>query len=224
MLGGDGGDDMARPRNQDERRHQLLEAASLAVADRGLSGLRLKHIADRAGLSIGSVLYYYPDVNTLLVEVHEQVVQRFYYARRDAIETESDPVRQLLVAVAHGVPEGFDDTTMRVIYELHVAAARDDQHAKLLTTLWEREVSLYEAILVRGQRSGDFELQNTPHAIAETVVALEDGFDLHLTGRNTALDQVTAARRILDYLALATGRILTPVGASPAERTGSSTT
>jgi AcrR family transcriptional regulator len=201
---------MARPRNQDERRRQLVEATTLAIADRGLSGLRLKHIADRAGLSIGSVLYYYPDLDALLVEVHEQVLQQFYWARVRATEAESDPARQLVVAVTHGVPSDLDDTTMRVIYELHVASSRDDQHAALLTTLWEREVSLYEAILERGAAAGGFELHGSARGIAETVVALEDAVDLHLTGRNAALTRATAVRRLLDYLTLATGTELTP--------------
>ena len=196
---------MARPRNQEERRRQLVEATSVAIADRGLSGLRLKHIADLAGLSIGSVLYYYPDLDALLVEVHEQVLQRFYYARLGALEGETDPARQLVDAVTRGVPEELDDTTMRVIYELHVASARDGRHAALLTTLWEREVSLYESILVRGAESGEFALRDEPRAIAETVVALEDAFDLHLTGRNTALDRDLAVRRCLSYLAVMTG-------------------
>lgn len=201
---------MARPRNQDERRRQLVEATSLAIADRGLSGLRLKHIADRAGLSIGSVLYYYPDLDALLVEVHEQVLQQFYWARVHATEAESDPARQLVVAVTHGVPTGDDDTGMRVIYELHVASSRDEQHAALLTTLWEREVSLYESILERGAAAGVFTLAGTARTVAETVVALEDAFDLHLTGRNAALDRDLAVRRLLDYLTLATGTPLTP--------------
>ena len=106
---------------------------------------------------------------------------------REAIGAESNAARQLVVAVAHGVPEAFDDTTMRVIYEMHVASARNDQHARLLTTLWEREVSLYESILARGQQSGEFELRSSPHAIAETVVAPHQSFDhLNLAIRVTA--------------------------------------
>lgn len=191
---------MARPRNQDERRRQLVEATSLAIADRGLSGLRLKHIADRAGLSIGSVLYYYPDLDALLVEVHQQALRQFYWARVNATEAEADPVRRLVLAVGHGVPADHGDATMRVIYELHVASARDDTHAELLTRLWEREVSLYDDLLARGVEAGAFTLRGTTREVAETVVALEDAFDLHLTGRNSAVDRDLAVARILAYL------------------------
>jgi AcrR family transcriptional regulator len=196
---------VARPRNQDGRRRQLVEATALAVADRGLSGLRLKDIAEQAGLSIGSVLYYYPDLDALLVEVHEEALRQFYWARVSATESESDPARRLVVAVEHGVPDDVGDATMRVIYELHVASSRDDHHAELLTRLWEREVSLYDDVLRSGARSGAFSLRGEPRSVAETAVALEDAFGLHLTGRNTALDRATAVRRILDYLELMTG-------------------
>lgn len=196
---------MARPKNQEGRRRQLVDATAAAVGERGLSGLRLKDIADHAGLSIGSVLYYYPDLDTLLLEVHEEAVQRFYWARVAATEAESDPVRRLVVAVEHGVPDDVDDPTLRVIYELHVESSRDAAHAELLGRLWEREVSLYADLLERGAAAGAFALHSPAREIAETVVALEDSFDLHLVARNPSVDRATAVRRVLDYLSLATG-------------------
>ena len=196
---------MARPRNQDERRRQLVGATAAAIADRGLPGLRLKHIADRADLSIGSVLYYYPDLTALLLEVHERALEQFYFDRVRATEEEADPAAQLRVAVEHGVPVDADDPTLRVIYELHVASSREPTHAALLTALWEREVSLYDAILRRGAAAGAFGLRDDARAVAETVVALEDAFDLHLAGHNSAIDRDLAVGRILAYLATMTG-------------------
>ena len=200
---------MARPRRQDERRRQLVRATAQAIADRGLSGLRLKHIADRAGLSIGSVLYYYPDLDTLLVEVHQQVLDQFYWERVAATDAIADPVDQLVVAVSRGVPDADPDGALRVTYELHVASAREESHAALLTTLWEREVSLYERIFTRGVSAGVFALGDDARSIAQTVVALEDAFDLHLTGNNHALDRGVALDRIFGYLSLVTGCDLT---------------
>jgi AcrR family transcriptional regulator len=194
---------VARPKRQDERRAQLVTATASAIADRGLSDLRLKHIADRAGLSVGSVLYYYPDLDALLVEVHQQVLDQFYVARVTATEAEGDPRAQLRQLVEQGIP-AEPDTTMRAIYELHVAAARDESHSTLLRRLWDGEVSLYESVLRRGAAEGTFALRDDARPIAETVVALEDAFDLHLTGRNAAIDRDLAVRRCLAYLATMT--------------------
>ena len=196
---------MARPRRQEARRDQLVEAASRAIAARGLAGLRLKHIADEAGITIGSVLYYYPKVEDLLTEVHQRALEVFYWDRVRATEQVSDPAAKLGVAVSRGVPAERETATWQVIYELHAAAARNPVHAALLARLWEREVELYEGILSAGAAAGAFELRGGAHEIAETVVALEDAFDLHLTSNNNAVDRDSAIARILAYLDLATG-------------------
>jgi DNA-binding transcriptional regulator YbjK len=196
---------MARPRRQNERRRQLVAATARAIADRGLAGLRLKHIADEAGLSIGSVLYYYPDLDALIAEVHADVLDVYYWDRVRATRSVVGAPQRLLVAIDRGVPASRTDVTVRTIYELHAAAARNPLHAQLMTRLWEREVSLYEEILNEGVGAGDFELRGTARAIAETIVALEDAFDLHLTSDNQAIDRGLSIDRVVSYVFLATG-------------------
>ena len=200
---------MARPKRQDERRSQLVRATALAISVRGLAGLRLRHIAEGAGVSIGTVLYYYPDLDALLVEVHEEVLATFYWERVHSTDAIDDPREQLRVMVEGGVPQDSADPTLRALYELHAAALRDESHAALLTTLWQREVSLYEAILLRGAEAGVFDLTESARVIAETATALEDAFDLHLAGNNDAINHAVAVERILGYLSRMTGCELT---------------
>ena len=197
---------VARPRRQEGRRAQLVEATARAIAERGLAGLRLKHIADQAGLSIGSVLYYYPDLDALLAEVHEHVVETFYWQRVSATEAVDDAVAKLTVAVQGGVPVDATDPTTSALFELHAAASRTPAHAVLLTQLWDREVSMFEPILAAGAADGTFDLRDCPRSIAETVVALEDAFDLHLASHNDSVSRELALQRIFCYLSLATGR------------------
>jgi len=63
---------MARPRRQEARRTQLTDAARQAVLERGLFGLRLGDVAEKAGMSPGSVLYYFPSLTELLQEVQRE--------------------------------------------------------------------------------------------------------------------------------------------------------
>jgi DNA-binding transcriptional regulator YbjK len=207
---------VARPRRQEGRREQLVQATARAIAARGLVGLRLKHIADEAGLSIGSVLYYYPDLDALLTEVHADVLEQFYWDRVRATDAVAGAPQRLVEAVSRGVRSDRTDVTVRVIYELHAAAARSPVHAELMTTLWEREVSLFEGILEQGAAAGDFHLVDDARSVAETAVALEDAFDLHLTSDNSAVDRGVALARILSYLSLATGCTLTTPREHPA--------
>jgi DNA-binding transcriptional regulator YbjK len=190
---------MARPKDQRERRRDLVRAASQAIVDSGVAGLRIRDVATQAGLSAGLVTYYYPSLDELVLDVHADAVRRFYSARREAIDRVEDPLAQLAELVRLGVPDDVDDLLCRVLYELHVHGARSTAHAALMSSLWEQEVSLYELVLTRGTERGVLTLRTTPREIAETVVALEDAVGLHVVGRNPAMS-VERARLLVTRL------------------------
>jgi hypothetical protein len=74
-----------------------------------------------------------------------------------------------------------------------------------MTLLFEREVSLYVAVLEAGRASGDFALTEPVQSVAQNFVALEDAFGMYLNGGNSSLD-ATAARALLrSYARSATG-------------------
>ena len=74
-----------RPKDQAGRRAQLAKAARRVLLERGAVGVRVKDIADRAGLSPSSVLYYYPDIAELLLEVSRGAMQRYAENRASAV-------------------------------------------------------------------------------------------------------------------------------------------
>ncbi|WP_208719721.1 TetR/AcrR family transcriptional regulator [Amycolatopsis circi] len=199
---------MARPKDQAKRRDELVAAAARAIRTRGLAGLRVRDVAEEAGLSAGSVSYYYPDLDDLLFELHRDAVDRFYWARVRAAEAEDDPVRRLVRLVDAGLPAEAGDPLSRVLYEMHVHAARNPAHAVLMTALWDREVSLYSAALAHGRDTGAFQLRSPAADIAANAVALEDAYGLHLAGRNTSLSAARTRKLLLGYLAAETGRDL----------------
>jgi AcrR family transcriptional regulator len=49
---------------------QILEAAARVFAERGYAGATTNHIAERAGVSIGSLYQYFPNKDTILVALH----------------------------------------------------------------------------------------------------------------------------------------------------------
>src|SRR5436309_13065775 len=100
---------MARPKRQDQRRAELVEAARTAVLERGMLGLRLRDVAERAGLTSGAVLYYYPTLTGLLEEVQRAAVERFCDRREEAVAGQSDPRRRLRGMIGSGLPSGPDD-------------------------------------------------------------------------------------------------------------------
>ena len=203
---------MARPKDQTGRRRNLVDAATRAIARCGVAGLRVRDVAGEAGLSPGLVSYYYRSLDDLVVDVHARAVQRFYSARREAVDSVDDPTEQLGELARRGVPERGDDLLCRVLYELHLHGGRSNAHAALMTSLWEQEVSLYELALARGVERGSFALRASTRQVAETVVALEDAVGLHLVGRNASLSLADARRLVVGLLERETGRELPHAG------------
>jgi hypothetical protein len=112
------------------------------------------------------------------------------------------------------MPTGPDDELCRTLYELHLHAAADRTHASLMTSLFDREVSLYAMVLQQGQDLGELSLAAPAADIAANAVALEDAYGLHIIGRNSRVDVARARALLLSYLSLATGVDL----ADPGER------
>ncbi|OIJ65468.1 TetR/AcrR family transcriptional regulator [Streptomyces mangrovisoli] len=196
-----------RPRNQAARREALVDAAGRAIAERGLEGLRIKDIAEAAGVSQGSVLYYYPELDDLVLEVHRDAVEGFLADRRDAYDTApaGDPVRRLRALIDSGLPRTAEDAEHGLLYELHRRAGRSAGHAELMTSLYAREVALYARALEVGAATGAFALTGSAEDLAHALVALEDGFGLHIISHNAAVRHEEAARLILAHARAVTG-------------------
>src|ERR1700684_683250 len=95
---------MARPRNQTARRAQLMESAIGAIRDHGVAGLRIRDVADAAGVSPGTVHYYFDDLDRLLFEIHNQACDRFFSERIAAAGKSDDARLKLATMISTGLP------------------------------------------------------------------------------------------------------------------------
>jgi len=196
-----------RPKPRTERRADLVEAARRAMLEHGTS-VRLNQVAEQAGLTSGAVLYHYPDLQDLLLDANRAGMERFYEQRLRAIEGIASPARKLVVTIMSGLPTDSDDPDVRLLCELGGAAARNSVYALLLTSLYDRQVSLYQVILESGAAQGEFSLRDDSLAIGRNLVALEDAYGYRIMARHGAIDREAAAGLILDYARIATGHRL----------------
>lgn len=85
-----------------EQRRRLVAAASDAILEKGLSGVTLAHIASHAGISTGSVNFYFSSKEELLLETLKAVTQEFYSAVWGAVDaagnSPADRLRALVLA------------------------------------------------------------------------------------------------------------------------------
>ncbi|GAA3835157.1 TetR/AcrR family transcriptional regulator [Sphaerisporangium flaviroseum] len=199
---------MSSRKSRADRRVDLIEAARRAILRHGTQGVHLNHVAEEAGLTSGAVLYHYPDLSELLVEAHHAGMERFYELRVKRIARLTDPAEKLVVTVHSGLPVGPDDPGVRLLNELGGAAARNRTYAVLLTTLYDRQVAMYQTILDTGAALGVFTLTEDSVAISRNLVALEDAYGYRITARHPVIGPGEAAELILGYARTVTGNTL----------------
>ncbi|WP_406318075.1 TetR family transcriptional regulator [Streptosporangium sp. NBC_01639] len=191
-----------------DRRLDLIAAAHRAIIRHGTEGVHLNHVAEEAGLTSGAVLYHYPNLSELLVDAHHAGMERFYEQRLKRISGVREPAEKLVMMIHSGLPHGPDDPDVRLLNELGGAAARNRMYALLLTTLYDRQVSMYQSVLETGAALGAFTLTGDSLVVARNLVALEDAYGYRITARHPVIGPQEAAELILAYARTATGNPL----------------
>jgi AcrR family transcriptional regulator len=195
-----------------DRQQDLIEAARRAMVQHGTDGVQIKQVAAEAGLTSGAVLYHYSDLQDLLLDAHHAGLERFYEARVRRAAEVADPAEKLVVTIRSGLPDGPDDTDVRLLCELGGAAGRNRVYAALVTTLYDRQVSMYQTILESGAAQGVFTLTDPALTIARNLVALEDAYGCRLVTRHPTIGVPEAVELILSYARGVTGHRLGRTG------------
>ncbi|MDX6744786.1 helix-turn-helix domain-containing protein [Actinocorallia sp. A-T 12471] len=209
---------MVTRKRKTERRLDLIEAARRAMVQYGTDAVHLSQVAEEAGLTSGAVLYHYPELSDLLLEAHHAGMERFYDQRMKKIAGIADPAEKLVVTVRSGLPSGPDDADVRLLCELGGSAGRNRVYATLLTTLFDRQVTMYQLILETGAAQGVFTLSGDSQTISRNLVALEDAYGYRIVARHPMIGTDEATELILDYARQATGHPLPGALAKPPVR------
>lgn len=196
---------MPRRKDQAARREALIQATLQTIASHGLVGVTMKNIADEAGISPRLVAYYYPDLEALVEVAHQVATERYYWTRQQALLDDAPPRVKLARLLKSGLPTDQDWLLSQVLDEISVNAGRSPMHATLMTLLFDREVSLYTAVLEAGRAAGQFRLSEPLDVVARNFVALEDALGMHLLAHNTSLTLERAEEQLASFARATTG-------------------
>jgi hypothetical protein len=132
-----------------------------------------------------------------------------------AIEDLSSPAEKLVLTVTSGLPVDPDDDDVKLLCALGGAASRYPVYAAMLTSLYDRQVSMYQVILESGAAAGVFSLTSSSRTIGRNIVALEDAYGYRMVARHPTIDHAVATDLILDYARLATNHPLDAAAQQP---------
>jgi AcrR family transcriptional regulator len=182
------------------RKPQIIAAAAEVLYERGLFDTRIADIAERAGTSSPTILYYFESKDRLLEEAVDRS-DRDFYARvlegQERHERASDKLVHMIEETSLG-PGGLSDWTLWM--EVWVRARRDETVRHNYFRLDRRQRLLIADIVREGQESGEFSEHTDPDEFALSLSGLMDGLGVQVT---LGQPDVTPERMIDRCLALA---------------------
>jgi AcrR family transcriptional regulator len=193
-----------RPKVDHLRKPQIVSAAAEVLYERGLFDTRIGDIAERAGTSSPTILYYFESKDRLLEEAVAYSDRTFYERLaegQDRLETAPDRLVHLIEQVSLG-PGGLNDYTLWM--EIWVRARRDAGVRLSYFRLDRRQRALIADIVRDGQAAGDFSAGVVPDDFAVLLSGLLDGLGVQVT---LGQPDVTPERMVELCLALASSQL-----------------
>ena len=161
----------------DERRDSLVRAAFACLAADGFEGLRTRSVADRAGVNIATLHYYFPTKEALIGGVADYLASQF-------ITLHAPPVASTGKAALDRLHQEFADSHFysaerpelgAVLFELQLRGRRDPAIRKIIEPLFGHWQYGIERFLAAGIEDGVFRSDLDPAAAAALFVATMTG-------------------------------------------------
>jgi AcrR family transcriptional regulator len=165
------------------QREALARAAYQIIAESGFEGLRTRDVAERVGVNIATLHYYFSTKEDLVRSVMQLLMQEFQtfhapdqppleeMSPRDALRTELEEVRYQIKA---------RPDTYIVLFELYLRSLRDPRIKQMLRDLDTRWRKHLESFLVAGVATGDFPSDLDIHATSAVLIAFSKGMAMQL--------------------------------------------
>jgi TetR/AcrR family transcriptional regulator, regulator of cefoperazone and chloramphenicol sensitivity len=178
----------------DERRDSLVRAAFACLAADGFEGLRTRSVADRAGVNIATLHYYFPTKEALIGGVADYLATQFITLHAPPVASTGKPALDRLhqeFADAHFYSSERPELTA-VLFELQQRGRRDPAIRRIVEPLFGHWQYGIERFLTAGIEGGVFRSDLDPAAGAALFVAAMTGANCLRLPRSQ-LDTVFAA-------------------------------
>ena len=189
------------PSTADVRRKELLEAAFGLIAEKGLEGLRTRDIADRVGINIATLHYYFESKDDLVMAVLGYVREKFAEQARAAAteKTAEETLKIMFTPGRHARVEARAEVAA-VIDELGLRARRDEKVRAVFVEMyqeWNRHIA---ELLRRGIEEGSVRPDIDPKSAAAVLTSFWLGARTQLGNNPKAFDMLAASSQLHQWL------------------------
>lgn len=164
-----------RPDVSEERRDQILEAASEVFVERGFHKARMDDIAKKSNLSKGSLYWYFKNKDAIVIELFNRIFSREVH-ELESLAQPSSPATDRLLAYTDKVIEDINRLTKfaPIAYEFLSLAFRSKYLQDAFKDYLKEHMDILVPIIQQGIESGEFR-NIDPENAAITVGAIFEG-------------------------------------------------
>jgi AcrR family transcriptional regulator len=167
----------------DDRKGIVITATLRLISERGTSGIRLKDVARSAGISVGTIQYYFDSREDLILSAYQQHSQNVIALVRASFREGTDPWTSLAQTFHDFFHVADFSNRTRLWIEFVAAATRDDELRGLLDEVFLAWKQVIRRIVEAGIADGSFVPQLDAEIAIDALLAQLDGFEIaHATG------------------------------------------
>jgi AcrR family transcriptional regulator len=191
---------MPRPSVEAERREQILTAACEVIASAGIAELRLADVAKLAGVSSGTVHYYFTSKKDVLNAAFEYNLEESLLRRRALLESGKNGLSRLNELVESYLPS--DEKSLcgwKVWLALWTEATRDPSLREVNERLYGQWRDVVSNVIKVAQAEGTVR-QGDPVALSNMLIGMLDGLAVQVVLGSQAVRLTTIRRTIKQFI------------------------
>jgi len=164
-----------RPDVSEERRDQILDAATDVFAQKGLSDARMDDIVEESGLSKGTLYWYFKSKDEIIFSIFERMFSNEFKALEKMVDAGGTASESLISYTDIAIKDIRGLLRLRpLVYEFLSWAFRRKFVREAFKTYINKYMDAVVPIIQKGIDSGEFRAVD-PHAAAVTLGAIFEG-------------------------------------------------
>ena len=148
---------MPRADVSQERKDQILEAATRVFTQLGFSDARMDDIVEEAGLSKGALYWYFESKEALITAIVDRVFDWETAHMREIIASDVSAPRKIEALIEITVQDlGKMKPLMPILFEFWSLSLRKESVTQAIKRYYQRFLNLIESVIQQGIAAGDF--------------------------------------------------------------------
>ena len=204
-MTGPAGEALATRGESSDPRSRILRAATDTLATHGYQAVRLRDIAQAAGVSIGLLQHYFETRDELLLRAFERSSMELLDRWARVTDDRADPWQRITALVEQLAGDPDLRRHCQLWIEFSASGSRDPGLRSGVLRVYFAWRALFNETIEEGIRRGEFRPALDPGEVADVLVALVDGFELAIAAGTDTLDAERLRSLVLRTAALALG-------------------